>query len=237
MVFLLSVPRLHYRVPGLLKNLNTYEGFKSADKKALLSAAGEKVWAAIESGEAITEPSLLSQFLLLTFADLKKYDASLTPLFYSHVNIRYHFYYWFAFPALITDELSKLAAPPRELSTAFNTAQERAHSYLMVHFLILIYRFRHCVMLCSKPRTGSSSSTSLAIKSALRQSLRFASDPSLLAVCYFLIYLSFPTWLTRASMWPSWTLQAAPRHFHGQCATPSSSSGLLLIHLSYCYDC
>ncbi|RUS13392.1 LOW QUALITY PROTEIN: hypothetical protein BC937DRAFT_95397, partial [Endogone sp. FLAS-F59071] len=45
------------------------------------------IWRAIVSGDAVTQPNLLSHFLLLTYADLKKYK----------------FYYWFGFPALLME--------------------------------------------------------------------------------------------------------------------------------------
>eukprot|EP01127_Copromyxa_protea_P019911 TRINITY_DN6559_c0_g1_i1.p1 TRINITY_DN6559_c0_g1~~TRINITY_DN6559_c0_g1_i1.p1 ORF type:complete len:654 (-),score=162.07 TRINITY_DN6559_c0_g1_i1:34-1746(-) len=64
--------------------MNKMESFKEADKKALLASTAQQIWASVYSGEAIDKPSLLNRFLLLTFADLKKY----------------HYYYWFLFPAL-----------------------------------------------------------------------------------------------------------------------------------------
>ena len=55
------------------------------DKKALLDQHGAKVWDAITSGEALSNPKLLNPFVLCTFADLKKHT----------------FMYWFGFPALL----------------------------------------------------------------------------------------------------------------------------------------
>ncbi|KAK1147046.1 ubiquitin-like modifier-activating enzyme ATG7 isoform X1 [Acipenser oxyrinchus oxyrinchus] len=69
---------------GTLYNTNTLESFKTCDKKALLEKAAKEIWDAIQSGIVLETPSLLNKFLLLTFADLKKY----------------RFYYWFCFPAL-----------------------------------------------------------------------------------------------------------------------------------------
>ncbi|XP_006117674.1 ubiquitin-like modifier-activating enzyme ATG7 isoform X1 [Pelodiscus sinensis] len=69
---------------GTLYNTNTFESFKSCDKKSLLEKAANEIWETIKSGTALENPMLLNKFLLLTFADLKKY----------------HFYYWFCYPAL-----------------------------------------------------------------------------------------------------------------------------------------
>ena len=74
-----------YNSSGVLLNTNTLDSFKSCDKKQLLVDAGKKIWEAIVSGTAVNDPSLLNHFLLLTFADLKKYN----------------YYYWFAFPAFL----------------------------------------------------------------------------------------------------------------------------------------
>jgi ubiquitin-like modifier-activating enzyme ATG7 len=61
--------------------LNTIEEFKSTEvKKALFDSITEKILSSFESGVPDLNP-----FLLVTFADLKKYV--------------YH--YWFAFPALV----------------------------------------------------------------------------------------------------------------------------------------
>ncbi|KAJ3156593.1 Autophagy protein 7 [Geranomyces variabilis] len=74
--------------PGVLRNTNTIEEFKMLDKAIALKEVTEQIWADINSGAAVNNPSLLTRFLLVTFADLKKY----------------RFYYWFAFPALLPEE-------------------------------------------------------------------------------------------------------------------------------------
>ncbi|XP_071484783.1 ubiquitin-like modifier-activating enzyme ATG7 [Diadema antillarum] len=84
---------------GTLVNFNTLDAFKTCDKKALLDKTAEKLWDDIRQGAAIQDPSLLSPFLLLAFADLKKY----------------HYSYWFAFPALITPEGVRHTRPPERL--------------------------------------------------------------------------------------------------------------------------
>ncbi|KAJ3163130.1 Autophagy protein 7 [Geranomyces michiganensis] len=82
--------------PGILRNTNTIEEFKQLDKTIAFKEITERIWGDITSGAAVTNPSLLTRFLLITFADLKKY----------------RFYYWFAFPALLPEEpvrVSKVA--------------------------------------------------------------------------------------------------------------------------------
>ena len=102
--------------PGVLHNVNTAEDFKSFDKRALLAAQGERLWAALlppaaaggDEGAgalsaAMLDPSQLAPFTLLTFADLKKHT----------------FLYWFAFPAL-----PPAAAAPLRLAAPLATAAE-----------------------------------------------------------------------------------------------------------------
>ncbi|XP_024993110.1 ubiquitin-like modifier-activating enzyme atg7 [Cynara cardunculus var. scolymus] len=74
-------------VPGILYNTNTLEGYHSLDKQGLLKAEAKKIWEDIRSGKAEEDSSVLLRFLLISFADLKKFN----------------FYYWFAFPALVLD--------------------------------------------------------------------------------------------------------------------------------------
>ncbi|ORE09599.1 E1-like protein-activating enzyme Gsa7p/Apg7p [Rhizopus microsporus var. microsporus] len=75
-------------IKGTLINTNTVEAFRTIDKNQLFQEATLKIKEAVESGEALKDPKKLYHYLLLTFADLKKYK----------------FYYWFAFPAIIPDQ-------------------------------------------------------------------------------------------------------------------------------------
>ncbi|CAG8638656.1 4963_t:CDS:10, partial [Acaulospora colombiana] len=79
-----SLPVFSFPSVGTIKNTNTIEEFKQLDKNALFKEATEQD---ITSGAAVNLPYLLTRFILVTFADLKKY--------------KYHF--WFGFPALLTE--------------------------------------------------------------------------------------------------------------------------------------
>ncbi|KAG8950091.1 Autophagy protein 7 [Tulasnella sp. 424] len=75
-------------VRGLLKNFNTIEEFKNVNKQEMFNNTAKEMWAkTLQTGD----PLHLFDFLLITFADLKKYK----------------YYYWFAFPAFA-------ASPPWE---------------------------------------------------------------------------------------------------------------------------
>lgn len=84
-----SVPAsgAYYRAEGTIKNVNTIEDYRKLDKVALLTQAGRQIWDAINDGTIYSCPSLLASFLIICFADLKKYRFS----------------YWFAFPALVME--------------------------------------------------------------------------------------------------------------------------------------
>jgi len=73
---------------GLLKNFNTIEEFKDASKPELLQPLIDSLAATLSPSSGGDGPSSapeLSPFLLLTFADLKKF----------------RFFYWFAFPGVV----------------------------------------------------------------------------------------------------------------------------------------
>tara|TARA_B110000977_G_scaffold66340_2_gene90257 strand:+ start:18175 stop:20286 length:2112 start_codon:yes stop_codon:yes gene_type:complete len=74
----------HLKLPGTLRNVNTFERFKEMDRKEMLDSSCGKIWNAVANGDALTNPNVLNSFTLLTFADLKKW----------------HFTYWFGFPAV-----------------------------------------------------------------------------------------------------------------------------------------
>ncbi|KAK7341089.1 hypothetical protein VNO80_24013 [Phaseolus coccineus] len=74
-------------VPGMLYNTNTVESFHALDKHDLLKKEAAKIWDDILTGKAVEDCSVLSRFLVISFADLKKWT----------------FNYWFAFPALMLD--------------------------------------------------------------------------------------------------------------------------------------
>ncbi|KAG2420579.1 hypothetical protein HFD88_000191 [Aspergillus terreus] len=81
------VPAGYYRAEGMIKNVNTIEEYRNMDKTHMLQQAGQTIWDAINDGTIFSCPSLLSSFIVLSYADLKKYK----------------FHYWFAFPALHSD--------------------------------------------------------------------------------------------------------------------------------------
>ncbi|GAV57384.1 ThiF domain-containing protein [Cephalotus follicularis] len=74
-------------VPGIVYNTNTIEDFRKLEKQKLLKEEAKKIWEDIHTGKAVEDSALLLRFLLISFADLKKWS----------------FHYWFAFPALILD--------------------------------------------------------------------------------------------------------------------------------------
>ncbi|KAF9118329.1 Autophagy protein 7 [Mortierella sp. 14UC] len=82
-----KTPAFTFPAPGVVKNTNTIEDFKSIDRAALFKMVVDQVWDDITSGRAVLDPATLNRFLLVTFADLKKFK----------------FFYWFAFPALQAD--------------------------------------------------------------------------------------------------------------------------------------
>ncbi|KAI8143271.1 hypothetical protein BJV82DRAFT_106967 [Fennellomyces sp. T-0311] len=108
-------PPFTFRVTGEILNTNTLEDFKKLDKNDLFQKQTAKIWQSIQSGDALDRPSVLSHFLMLTFADLKKYK----------------FYYWFAFPALMPTDPWLQPEPMRPIGDTFSPAEiaSLTHAY------------------------------------------------------------------------------------------------------------
>lgn len=102
-----NVPSRHLLCSGVLYNVNTEEAFKECDKKQLMETLALEIWNDIRTGTALKDPRLLSRFLLLSYANLKKY----------------HFFYWFAFPCLVAPETVTLKCPQVPLDKRFTRAQ------------------------------------------------------------------------------------------------------------------
>lgn len=94
------------RAEGFIKNLNTIEAFRNTDKAAMLQTAARQIWDAINDGTIYSIPSLLSSFVILSFADLKKYK----------------FTYWFAYPALHSNPSWKRTGPVKHFNAEESTA-------------------------------------------------------------------------------------------------------------------
>ncbi|CAG8214737.1 unnamed protein product [Penicillium salamii] len=92
-----DAPASYYRAEGTIKNVNTIEEYRNADRAKMLSQVGQMVWDAIHDGTIFSCPSLLSSYLIVSFADLKKYK----------------FHYWFAFPAIHSDPTWSLVQSPQ----------------------------------------------------------------------------------------------------------------------------
>ncbi|ODV84761.1 hypothetical protein CANARDRAFT_28901 [[Candida] arabinofermentans NRRL YB-2248] len=69
---------------GHITVVNTLEEFKDTNKLEYLKHAGQTLYDKIVDHSVLEDPSIFSEFSILSFADLKKYK----------------FYYWFAFPQL-----------------------------------------------------------------------------------------------------------------------------------------
>ncbi|TFK37809.1 E1-like protein-activating [Crucibulum laeve] len=99
-----GVPQGSVRANGTFKNYNTIEDFKAADKTSLFNQEAEKIWNQILTTRST---ALLTHFLLITYADLKKYK----------------YYYWFAFPAFVAKPAWELNGEWKGAGGEFSSSQ------------------------------------------------------------------------------------------------------------------
>lgn len=92
---------------GQLHNMNTINEFKSLNKEVLLNDISDTIWNAIVSGDAVRDPSLLLNFVLLTYADLKSYK----------------FVSWLGFPSFVANIPICHVEPPSPASCLLSNEQ------------------------------------------------------------------------------------------------------------------
>jgi ubiquitin-like modifier-activating enzyme ATG7 len=98
-----TIPQNHFGTAGRLLNKNTIESYKNADKASIAAQLCDEIWDRIEKGH-LTE---LNPYVLLTFADLKKYV----------------FNYWFCFPALVHPSETFQVLKRSSLTSVFSEQQ------------------------------------------------------------------------------------------------------------------
>lgn len=107
-------------IPGHITNFNTIEDFKRLDKAQFLKKAGSRLQELMENGDAIEDPSLLSSFEIICFADLKKFK----------------FFYWFAFPSISSHWIVKSTNVIQEVSESIRDWVKSSDYTQRGHFII-----------------------------------------------------------------------------------------------------
>ena len=101
-----------YQCSGSVTNLNTLDAFKTLDKSDFISRDALQIWRGINdetNGSALQRPDyFLNRFSVLMHADLK----------------RYHYYYWFAFPAFVLPTQIKIV-PASSTNNGKNDSTDR----------------------------------------------------------------------------------------------------------------
>ena len=118
----LSLPPNAVSVSGTFKNFNTIEDFKNADKAALFNHVADETWKSIVEERSTAH---LTRFLLITFADLKKYK----------------YYYWFAFPAFVAKPAWEIDGDWQSAGEALDNDTVSAGLFIRCHSLIVCPAF------------------------------------------------------------------------------------------------
>ncbi|EGG20858.1 autophagy protein 7 [Cavenderia fasciculata] len=104
---LYKLPPKSYLSNGIIYNYNTKEDFKQAPKQKIFEDVSLNIWNDIKNGNVERDSSLLSRFLILTFADIKNHQ----------------FYYLVGVPALSFESPITLRSPVQPINEYFTSNQ------------------------------------------------------------------------------------------------------------------
>ncbi|XP_055385831.1 ubiquitin-like modifier-activating enzyme atg7 isoform X2 [Condylostylus longicornis] len=116
-------PINNYICHGVLYNKNTVEEFKQCNKIDIMRHEGESFISDMRNGKILDDPSLLSRFFILSFADLKTHK----------------FYYWFAFPCpmLPVSQLIKKQVLSSEMVEQLSILYEKTNYKNRMFFIVV----------------------------------------------------------------------------------------------------
>ncbi|XP_015108744.1 ubiquitin-like modifier-activating enzyme atg7 [Diachasma alloeum] len=89
---------------GYLINTNTFETFRQIQPEKFIETIGQHLLQSITDGTALKDPSKLTLFLVLSYADLKKY----------------RFHYWAAYPTPFNIPAMYHQSPPQPIASKFS---------------------------------------------------------------------------------------------------------------------
>ncbi|XP_015603035.1 ubiquitin-like modifier-activating enzyme atg7 [Cephus cinctus] len=92
---------------GFLVNTNTYDSFRQINPQNFIDSVGEYISEAIKDGTALIQPWKLTLFLVISFADLKKY----------------RFHYWVAYPTSFNIPEMYYKEPAQPATLRFDASQ------------------------------------------------------------------------------------------------------------------
>lgn len=115
------VQNTYHAARGMILNKNLLDDFKDCDKTEVINSEGRKLWERLKSCE-LFDPSLISSFFILSFAVSIRYIQITWHLQVMQKTFqdlkKYHYYYWFCFPAFSKIPTYLIAANP--ISTLLN---------------------------------------------------------------------------------------------------------------------
>lgn len=118
---------------GKILNFNTIDAFKDFNKTVLIKEEGNCLWNCIKSGKAMENPAILNSFFILSFAVSKLIFTCLkmsTFLVYHFKDLKkYHYYYWFVFPAPSKILVQKESVT--KISDIFSEVEARLQYFLL----------------------------------------------------------------------------------------------------------